>query len=126
MKIKVRVHEASFTNDVMKEPFCFINVRNNYKRRYIKITDVFFFNEDFDPLVMHHKITKWNRINNCQRTLPVTIAPQLEWETWVPSHDLRKTQNSFNCVIVRLNNGKYIISKPRKDVAPSGEVPSNK
>jgi hypothetical protein len=124
MKIKVRVHEANFTNDMMKKPFHFINIRNNYKRRHITVTNVFLLREVFDIDSKSHHLTSSVNVTNPGRPLPIVIAPQTEWETWISSHEV--TPSGLNSFLVRLANGKYIASRKRKDVSPSGIVPGNK
>lgn len=111
-KVKVRVHVASFINDLTKKPHFFINIKNDYFRRNITITDVWMFSEN----------SKWFFVNvyNSKRPLPVIITPQNEWETWITVSEVFPA--GVNSVLVRLSNGRYLTSSKRKGISQSGMV----
>jgi len=121
-KVKVRVHVAYFTEDPNgKVPYFFINIRNGFKERHIKVVKI----EFLEIYTVSGNVTKYvaKRIDGYgQRPLPVTISPQSEWETFVKTIAIDETSGS-NDVLVTLDNGRRITSKKRKHVPPSGVVP---
>jgi hypothetical protein len=123
-KVKVRAHVAHFIkNEVLGSPYLFVNICNTYKRQHIKVVKV--------QILENHGVTpNGNRYLGIDvngggaRSLPVTILPKTEWETWIKMGDVGESEG-FNDIIVLLANGRYLTSKKRKNVSPSGVVPGN-
>jgi len=140
-KVKVRVHKAHFVeisesasgmkNSVPTE-YYFINVQNKYKRQAIVLANIFLFSEIAFDTAMKLDLAI------VARPLPVIIQPQSEWEVWISCKkaddfissnmisNLRPSASVYTHVLARLGNDRYIPSKTRKNVKPSGEVPGGK
>jgi hypothetical protein len=119
-KIKVRVHMATFAEDMAKKPYYFINIRNNFFRRCITVTGVWCFNEH-EISITNITITSLTKVQETNRPLPVIIQPQTEWETFINVHEVYPANP--NTFIIRLSNGRYITSSLRKGVQQSGIIP---
>ena len=112
-RLRVRVHRAQFVGSG-QECF-FVNLTNRSSTRDLEVTHVWFQADGQIPLLQP------------QRPLPVRLAPDQSWETWLPVAALPQAvlPQALTLARARLSHGAVVHSKPNTNVPDSGSVPGS-
>ncbi len=114
--VQLRVHRALLTilnGKPLTQPIdaYFLNVWNASPERQVQITHVYVE-------------TPTGQLGVLTKPLPVTVAAQHEWETWLPIDEVPQGVDVMHASRARLSNGTIIESVPRDSVPTSGAVPN--
>ena len=110
--MRVRVHEALLVTAPGQPPCYFLNVWNASPEREVTVTHTWFATDS--PL---HFV-------NASRPLPARIAPRDQWETWIPTAELKATTPEvYGLGRVQLADDSVISSVERTNVPGAGTVP---
>lgn len=119
--IEVKTHIGYFLENSIPEPYLFITIKNNYKKRNFCIDSIFIKDD-----INNQERTLW--VKNLKRKLPFILNPGSTWETWVSSHQLKNNiEDLYDKVVIEsYSKSKKLItfnSIKNLHVAPSGVIP---